>query len=245
VSFSYPDSGLDRLADIERDHFWFVARRRVIADAMARLSLGSEARVLDAGCGTGANIAALRPNSYSVGVDPFSDHLARSLVTGGPSYMKGDIRSLAIRDSSIDLAMGFDVLEHVDDLAALRELNRVVKPGGSILVTVPAMPRLWSQRDVDAGHLRRYTKRSLKTVISKAGLETQRCVPFNSVLMPLVAASRLIKNGSNESRDRENNPSGLVNKVLTAVSMTEARLINKGLRPPVGTSLLALISTGT
>ena len=245
MSISYPDSGLDRLADIERDHFWFVARRRVIADAMARLSLGSEARVLDAGCGTGANISALRPNPYSIGVDPFSDHLARSVVAGGPSYMKGDIRSLAIRDSSIDLAMAFDVLEHVDDLAALRELDRVVKPGGSILITVPAMPRLWSQRDVDAGHLRRYTKRSLKAVISKAGLETQRCVPFNSVLMPLVAASRLIKNGSNESRERENNPSGLVNKTLTAVSMTEARLINRGLRPPVGTSLLALISAGT
>jgi len=245
VSVSYPESGLDRLAAMERDHFWFVARRRVISDAMSRLSLGPDSRVLDAGCGTGANLTTLRPNPYSIGVDPFSDHLARSLTADGPKFMKGDIRYLALRDSSVDLAMAFDVLEHVDDLAALKEMDRVTKPDGRIIVTVPAMPRLWSQRDVDAGHLRRYTKRSLREVVSRAGLTTERCVPFNSVLMPLVAASRLVGNDSNESRDRENNPSGFINKALTAVSMTEARLIGKGLRLPIGTSLLAVITPST
>jgi len=232
---------------MEQDHFWFVARRRVIADAMARLPLPPGARVLDAGCGTGANIASLRPEPLALGVDPVNRHLSRALTPDGPRFVRGDITSLALRRDSIDLAMALDVLEHVDDLAALTELRRVVKGGGRVIITVPAMPSLWRQRDNEAGHLRRYTRRSLIDVATRTGLRIDRCVPFNSLLVPLVAASRLAETRPGDRRpnrsnvNRENNPSGLVNKALTAVSLTEARLIGKGLRPPIGTSLLAVL----
>ncbi len=227
---------------MEHDHFWFVARRRVITDAMARLPLTRGSRVLDAGCGTGANIAGLRPNPMALGIDPVNLHMSRSLTPDGPRFMRGDITALPLCSGSVDLAMALDVLEHVDDLAALAELRRVVTADGHIIVTVPAMPSLWRQRDIEAGHLRRYTRRSLVAVATRAGFDILRCVPFNSVLMPLVAASRLVETGSRSNVSRENKPSKLVNKALTAVSMTEAKLIGKGMRPPIGTSLLAVLA---
>ena len=148
-------------------------------------------------------------------------------------------------DESFDVATLLDVLEHLDDdRLALRELRRVVKRGGYLLVTVPAYPRLWSPHDVANEHRRRYRRRTLLSAARAAGWRPRRITFFNSILLPPIAARRLwqrarVRDGETVVSDFEVTPPWLAG-ALELPMHAEARLIGWGGNLPAGLSLLGL-----
>ena len=238
---AFSPARLGRLAEIERRHFWFVARRRLL-DALLKTTVpGGSARALDVGCGTGANAAVLRSHVRGVvGLDfrPEGIATARRQHCGDASFVRGEAARLPFADRAFDVVTVLDVLEHVDDEAALEEIVRVLRPGGAIIVSVPAMPWLWSYRDIDAGHRRRYARRGLLRLLRKSRLQVHRLNYFQCLLFPLVL-TRVVSRKSRAARDREDAPAPIVNSVLSWISQIEVRL-SQVVTWPFGSSLVAV-----
>jgi ubiquinone/menaquinone biosynthesis C-methylase UbiE len=243
---SAPGQGLSparlrRLADIERWHFWFVGRRELLQGLLSRANDPHFDRVLDVGCGTGANAELLRPYSqHIVGMDVRTEGMeARGEAAPQQAlFVRGTATRLPFSDGSFDAVTALDVLEHVDDHAALAEMRRVLRPGGTMLLTVPAMPWLWSYRDVDAGHLRRYRRRGLAHLLTSAQFELRDMNYYQCLLFPLVLA-RVFRRDSAAWRNGEESPRPVINRVLSRVSRAEARLAHF-VSWPFGSSLVAL-----
>jgi SAM-dependent methyltransferase len=112
----------------------------------------------------------------------------------GREVILGSIESMPFADNSFDLTLALDVIEHVpDDLQTLRELFRTLRPGGLLLVTVPALRMLWSTHDVSHGHYRRYTSGELRSRFETAGFEVVTVTYFNTILFPLILVFRWLR----------------------------------------------------
>jgi SAM-dependent methyltransferase len=185
----------DRMAEIDRDHWWFSARRKII-DRLIRdqVPLKAGAQILEMGCGTGSNIALLQQFGHVDAVEP--DDPARELASRRTGVaVKGGLLpdGVDLADGHYDLVAMLDVLEHIpDDLEALRALRPKLAPGGRIVVTVPAGPGLWSAHDVAHHHHRRYTNATLAQVFTSAGYRVRHITHFNTALYPLIVAARAV-----------------------------------------------------
>lgn len=232
-----------RMFDFEDHYWWFVGRQAVIR-AMLRRHLPSGARrILDVGCGTGGTLAVVAESGRAVGLDPFPDALALCRRRGLRELVAGDATRLPFPAAAFDLVTAFDVFEHIaDDRAALAEAARVVRPGGLLLLTVPAYQWLWSDHDVVLEHHRRYTRAEVGERLRAAGFEPVRlgyCITF---LLPLAAVLRLVQ----RLRRRPHPPRcglielpGPLNRFCLATLQLEARLLRR-LDLPCGVSVLAL-----
>jgi SAM-dependent methyltransferase len=158
--------------------------------------------------------------------------------------VEGSVLEIPFAADSFDLAVTLDVIEHLeDDLGALRELRRTVAPGGSLLVTVPAYPWLWSGHDEINHHYRRYTRRSLQHVAEQAGWEQVRTTYFNSLLLPAAIILRVLDRLSTKTTESSLDlwvPPAPLNWLLERPLAFEAGLITRGGRIPAGLSLLAV-----
>ena len=185
----------EQMYRVETRHFWFVGTRRVIVAALER-ALGSRlagGRVLDVGCGTGFTLTRLPRAVRSVGLDysPAALAFARERAPAS-SLVRGSAYALPFADGSFDAVLALDVLEHLDDdLAAARELRRVLAPGGAAIVTVPAFESLWSAHDEALDHRRRYRLPQIERVLRDAGLRVEHGSYYNFFLFPVVAGARL------------------------------------------------------
>jgi SAM-dependent methyltransferase len=228
----------------EDRHWWYRGRRTVIENVIAGMRLPARARILDAGCGSGRNMVELAHHGTVTGVElsPTSVALAREREAG--EVVEGSILEMPFGVGSFDLAVSLDVIEHLEnDLAALRELRRAVKPGGSLLVTVPAYPWLWSGHDEINHHYRRYTRRSLRRVAEQAGWEQVRTTYFNSLLLPAAIILRILDRFSRKTTESSLDlwvPPKPFNWALERPLALEAALIARGGRIPAGLSLLAV-----
>ena len=160
-------------------------------------------------------------------------------------YAVGDLRALPLAPAVFDVVLALDVLEHLDDDAtALAEAARLLKPGGTLVVTVPALPSLWGAQDVVSHHRRRYTKRTLRGLFARAGLPAPEVTYFNTLLLPPLAAVRWLARARGPSTeppsDFEKNRPGLANELLARVFALERHLL-RHLSLPVGVSLLATL----
>lgn len=158
--------------DMERDHFWFVSRRRLLHRLIARLGDFRGKCLLDVGCSSGIFLQELHSSGFEnlsgTDIDEDSIHQACSLGLFHAEVM--DVGSLGFSDNSFDLVIASDVLEHIrDDQNALLELARVMKLNGTLIACVPAFPFLWSHHDVVNMHFRRYTRSGLLRSLRKAG----------------------------------------------------------------------------
>jgi SAM-dependent methyltransferase len=228
----------------EDRHWWYRGRREVLERVLAELPLPAQTRILDAGCGSGRNMVELARRGTVTGVElsATSACLARGREAG--RVIEGSVTEMSFETDSFDLAVCLDVIEHLeDDLGALRELRRVVAPGGSLLVTVPAYQWLWSGHDVINHHKRRYTRSSLLAVAERAGWERWRTTYFNSFLLPVAillrVLDRLIPRTTESSLDLWIPPQPM-NWLLEQPLRFEAGLLGKGKRIPAGLSLLAV-----
>jgi 2-polyprenyl-3-methyl-5-hydroxy-6-metoxy-1,4-benzoquinol methylase len=176
----------------EARHWWFRARRAILADVLEGMGLGSDLRIADVGCGTGGMLPVLARHGRVTGVDdaPLArEYCARS---GFP-----DVQTPAEWQSAggaFDLVTAFDVIEHVeDDVAFLRSVSDRLVPGGRLLATVPAYPFLWSTFDEMNHHYRRYTGGALRRSLVASGFTVERLTHMNALLFPALAGARLLE----------------------------------------------------
>ena len=179
---------------LERDHWWFRGRRRVYGGMLASL-LGQQRprRTLDLGCGMGGFQEILRQLSdevFACDVDCASLRVCRR--RGFNETVAAASHRLPFADASFDLVCLFDVLEHsADDRAVLWEINRLLKPGGMVFLSVPAYQFLYANNDRVAGHYRRYNRRQLLQLFNRSGLVSRRASYSNVLLLPLIASAVL------------------------------------------------------
>lgn len=233
----------ERMAELDQDHWWFLARRRILKRLIERVvQPPSKARILEVGCGTGHNLAMLK--SFGRVEASELDRCARALAN---KRLPGKVKNAKLPDLSMfgrdsyDLVALLDVLEHVpDDLASLRAIHRRLRPGGALLLTVPANPWMWSAHDAAHHHFRRYTRKQLQELFLRSGLEVQLLSYFNTLLFPLVAAARVIGKITRKDSSDDRLPSAPVNAILEKVFRFEAAIIGR-FPMPFGVSLVAVV----
>ena len=228
----------------EDRHWWYRGRRSVIERVIADLKLPARARILDAGCGSGRNMIELARHGTVSGVELSGASVDVARARGAGEVIAGSVLDMPFDGDSFDLSVCLDVIEHLDDdVGALRELRRVLAPGGSLLVTVPAYQWLWSGHDEVNHHHRRYTRRSLQRVAEQAGWEQVRTTYFNSLLLPLAILLRVLDRFSRKTTESSLDlwvPPQPLNWLLERPLALEAALIGRGGRIPAGLSLLAV-----
>src|SRR3954469_1923245 len=178
---------------LDERHWWYRGRRAVLDAVLAGVELPPRAEILDAGCGSGRTLDELARLGHARGIElnPFGVRAARGRgheVGGAP------VEAIPHADGSFDLVTCLDVIEHTDDdVAALRELHRVTKAGGRLIVSVPAPPRLWSRHDEVNGHKRRYTRRTLRAAARQAAWRVERETGFNVAYLLPAAIVRIAR----------------------------------------------------
>lgn len=232
------------MARIEREHWWFVAKRHILRSlimAFVQGPPGTRPRVADIGCGTGALLEDLAPNCDVVGLD--SSETARHLCAAkGLRVLRCWLPAdLPIDDGSFDAVVMSDVLEHVaEDGPAARVAAGKLKPGGVLVVTVPAHPWMWTSHDDVHHHQRRYTKRGLASVLDETGLVRERLSYYNAGLFaPMMVARMVGKWRGGGSRAGSGVPPWPVNAVLRGVFGCERHLLPR-VPLPFGASLAAV-----
>lgn len=176
------------------DRQWWYAGMRAISLALLRPRLRAPARILDSGCGTGANLAALGAFGTAFGIDVAPEAIAYSRQRGA-SVVRGSVLALPFRAAAFDLVTSFDVLYHrwvEDDRAAALELGRVLRPGGLLLVRVPALKLLWGAHDAAVHSRHRYSRTELLSLLDQAGFEILRTSYANFFLFPLLVVRRTL-----------------------------------------------------
>ncbi len=203
-----------RSAALERKHWWYAARRALVRRTVRDWPAG---RAVDVGCGMGGNTVVLRELGWqAIGVE-YTATGADIAASRGIPVVQGDGRRLPVADASVDLVMSTDAWEHIDDdVAVAAETARVLRPGGRVLVAVPAGMALWSGHDVALGHVRRYERDQLADLVRGAGLVIDDLWSWNVLLRPVVRARR-------RNKDAPESEMEAVNPVL-----------NAGLRAAVG-----------
>jgi SAM-dependent methyltransferase len=228
----------------EDRHWWYRGRRKVIERVVEDLRLPARARILDAGCGSGRNMVELARHGTVTGVELADASVSLARERGAGEVIAGSVLEMPFEAGSFDLAASLDVIEHLeDDLTALRELRRVVAPGGSLLVTVPAYQWLWSGHDEINHHFRRYTRRSLQRAGEEAGWQQVRTTYFNSLLLPAAILLRVLDRFSRKTTESSLDlwvPPQPLNWLLERPLQLESALIGRGGRIPAGLSLLAV-----
>jgi SAM-dependent methyltransferase len=243
-------------AAIESDHWWFVHRRALVAQLLARHAPGPYERALDLGCGTGGNIALLASHArVTVGLDrsPLALELARSKDHAG-LLVRGDVSRLAstFAPASFDLAASFNVLYHewVPDVpTALRDVRRVLRTGGCLVLTEPAFEWLRRRHDrIDYG-ARRFRLRALRDQVRQAGFEVRFASYFNAVSTVPALLRALIERGTgrldaplsaDEMVGELGEPSLLARSLARAGCALERGALSAGLRLPLGVGLILI-----
>ena len=186
------------LYEVEQSHWWYIGRRRIIAgfvEEICRQVTDRRPRILDVGCGTGANLLLLSKYGQAEGVDVSEDALAFCRERGLEKVTLGAGEEMPYEDGTFDLVTAFDVVEHMDDdLAGLREFRRVLRPGGRVLLFVPTFMFLWGLQDEVSNHRRRYRLPELRRVLEQAGFEIERSTYANiTFFLPILLVRQFMR----------------------------------------------------
>ncbi len=226
--------------ELENYYWWFVARRNI----MLKLALRHKkrARVLDIGCASGQMIGILKSNGFAdvTGIDISEEAIRACKNLGMRNVSAMDAKKLDFPDSSFDLLLASDVLEHIkDDAAALTDWHRTLSRGGKLIIFVPAFQSLWSKHDDINQHHRRYSKPELLRLLQRAGFSVERVSYWNfSLFFPIYLARILRKDSGSDHLTKINTTA---NKLLTSLLKFENSLLSLA-NFPVGVSLFAVCS---
>jgi SAM-dependent methyltransferase len=229
---------------VEQSHWWHIGRRKIIASFVAdicRRVTDRRPRILDVGCGTGANLLMLSEYGDAEGVDVSEDALAFCHERGLEKVKLGAAEALPYDDGTFDLVTALDVVEHLDDdLAGLREMRRVLRPGGRVLLFVPTFMFLWGLQDDVSHHRRRYRLPELQRVLEQAGFEVERTTYANiTFFMPILAMRKLMRLTGIKAETENNINVPALNGVLGRMLGAESWIL-KRMNIPFGVSGLCV-----
>lgn len=203
-----------KLTELEDTHWWYRERRRLLKRLVRGLGQGL---ALDIGAAGGGNTRVLRGLGWQAAALEYGGEGAQVCAERGIPVLRADATRLPVADESLDLVVAFDVLEHLeDDVSAAKGVFNALRPGGTFAVAVPADPKLWSAHDEAVGHVRRYTRETLTSLLLGAGFELESVKSWNVLLRPAAAWKRRNSTGS----DLEQLPAWL-NAALFGVVATE------------------------
>ncbi len=232
--------------EVEGTHWWFAGRRRILESFCERIIADlnikdRQARILDVGCGTGANLEMLARFGEAEGVDISADALAFCHARGIERVRQGAAEQLPFEDGSFDLVTALDVVEHLDDDAAgLSEMRRVLRPDGRALLFVPAFMFLWGVQDDISHHRRRYRLPQLLQTVRAAGFEIERATYANITFFAPILLGRALMRATGLRPASENNITiSSLNGVLGRLLGAERRLLRR-LNLPFGVSAICV-----
>lgn len=229
-------------AEVEETHWWFAGRKTLFRKIIENTGIPTRASVLDVGTGTGSNLRLLQNMGFKdvTGLDQSEDAIRFCAEKGLGMVEKGDVCDLPFAANHFQLILATDIIEHVDDAAALKELLRVLSPEGTAVFTVPAFQVLWGLQDELSHHKRRYTKRQIERAVKSAGFRVVDSFYFNYLLfLPIWAARQVIRllDIKLASENQINTP--WINRALTALFHFDV-LTAPCLKPPFGVSILVV-----
>ena len=232
----------DRMAAHDSTHWWYRARRDILSDYLTRYGrMPQDARILEIGCGTGHNLPMLAQFGHvdAIEIDPAARDIASARL--GKPVGDAPLPDLpGVPRGSYDLVAVLDVVEHIaDDVAALKGMASLLRPGGKILIAVPAHQWMWSAHDVVNHHHRRYSRKTLRTAIEAAGLKAEKLGYFNSLLFPLAAGARLAGRLTGRDDSDDSPPPAPVNKLFEAIFRLERHMVGRVPMAP-GVSIVTL-----
>lgn len=242
---------------LERRHWWFRARLEILAAMVGKHRPGGTQplRILNAGIATGATTTMLENFGEVISLEYDEECCAFVRAELGIEVVNASLTELPFEDGTFDVICAFDVIEHIeDDLLALREIYRCLRPGGKVFLTVPAFEALWSEHDVVNHHFRRYTRRPFVNLQQRAGLSIEFSSYFNSILFAPIAAvrglGRLLNGRAEATTEAERgaaksdferfNTEGVSNRVLYQVFRREKGLLTKSISLPFGVSIITV-----
>jgi SAM-dependent methyltransferase len=234
----------EQMAEVDQRHWWYRARREVLAALIRRtVNPPPNAHILEIGCGTGHNLAMLAQFGRVDGLE--LDDQARAIAEQrlGRPVMSSPLPELSgVPEQAYDVVGAFDVIEHIDDdAAALASIQRRLKPGGKLVMTVPAHQWMWSAHDVVNHHKRRYSRAALARLVDTSPLRLEAIGYFNSLLFPVAIAERMASKARGKDDANLALPAKPLNSALEAVFAAERHLIGRVPLPP-GLSLFAVAS---
>ncbi len=243
-------SGMDRnfyqnYFEVERNHWLMKVRRSIVFDTLKDYHNSKNSKVLDFGCGSGYLVAELAKNGFdSYGVDISSEAIEYGRRQGIQNISVIDSHRLEFADNHFNSVLLMDVIEHLEDESwAMKEVERVLKPGGTAVIMVPAFKFLWGVQDEIAHHYRRYTLPHLLDVVNKTTkLRPVRKSYFNTFLFPPIAAVRLVSRWFNlkgRQSDFDIN-NGLMNTAFFSVFNAERHIL-RHVNFPFGVSILLVL----
>ncbi|HSE17897.1 MAG TPA: methyltransferase domain-containing protein [Pyrinomonadaceae bacterium] len=229
---------------IEQSHWWYTGRRKILTsfiDDICRRVTDRRPRILDVGCGTGANLLMLSQYGDAEGVDVSEDALAFCRERGLEKVRLGAGEALPYEDGTFDLVTALDVVEHMDDdLAGLREMRRVLRPGGRVLLFVPTFMFLWGVQDDVSNHRRRYRLPELRRVLEEAGFEIERTTYANiTFFLPILLMRKLMRLTGIKAESENNINVSALNGVLGSLFGAESVLL-RFMNIPFGVSGLCV-----
>jgi SAM-dependent methyltransferase len=229
---------------LELKHWWFRGRRRILLDILRNAidPRRGRPRILDYGCGSGGNTSFYASVGSVVAIEPDASAIRMAHARGGAQYCRGQGTQLPFRSEAFDAVVASDVLEHIeDDGAAMAEIARVLRPGGVVIISVPAHQWLFSEHDAALHHFRRYSKAGIRDLLGRGGLRIRRLSYWNAVLFPAICFRRLVARRRSAKGPRSDMTSSpwLVNEALAALLAGEAAIFRHA-PLPWGVSLIAL-----
>ena len=233
--------------EVEDTYWWYVGMRSIFLSLLnGHYSSRTDLQILDAGCGTGAMLSYLRRYGEVVGVDVSSEaiRLATTREVEGCRLVQCSLTNLPFDDGSFDLVTSFDVISHIKEHGlAFGELSRVLKPGGRLVLNLPAYNPLRSEHDLAVQIQRRYTKADVVAEAEHAGLTVERAAHANTLLFLIAAAVRLAKRmpskPASEARSDLKPLPPVINRGLAQVLFLERRLLQR-MDLPFGLSVVCV-----
>lgn len=233
----------EQMRELEDRHWWFKGRRAIVASQLQDSGLDEHVKILDLGCGTGGNLAMLSRFGDVLGVELDEQAAQMARGRGISPVIRGKLPdALPLSPASFGCVTLLDVLEHiVDDRGTLATVNKLLVPGGQVIITVPAFPFLWGPHDEAHHHQRRYRAKQLQTLLQDAGFKITTLSYCNTWLFPVAALVRLVRKclPKGSAGAELALPPGPINTFLAALFASERYLLRR-MKLPFGISLLAV-----
>lgn len=233
---------LRKMERVQDEQWWFKARRKILVDRIVR-EAPPRAKILDIGSGTGANLVHMQnslPDAHIIGLD--SNKICRDACEKkGFKIISGTADHLEFSDDAFDLVTMLDVMEHLEyPEDSLKEIRRVIRPGGKIILTVPALQMLWGAHDEISHHYRRYERSEVIRLLEENGFRVNYISYYNFFLFPLAFAVRMMEKVIRKYRDEQEIPPFVINEIFYRIFLSENFVIKRNWTFPIGLSIICI-----